>query len=217
MKKLILFFCFTLSLSLFAQKEVEEGVMKLKVTMSSENEQVNASLAMIGDLNATTYFKSGKSRTEMSSNMTGSNTTIVDNENKKLLVLMDNPMLGKKYLKQDITNEETPKDVKVTENGETKTILGYDCKGYDLVTTQNGQEQKITMYVTDKIKAPNQNTVAAGDQIKGFPLLAIVTINQMGSPLTTTAEVIEITGEKVDDSKFDLTVPEGYDEMKVPK
>lgn len=218
MKKLFLLVCLTLGLSLVAQEAIDEGVMNLKVTMSSDNEQMNASFAMIGEIEATTFFKKDKSRTEMSSAMTGSNTTIVDNEAKKLLVLMNNPMMGKKYLKQDIaTEDEAENDITVTENGETKTILGYECKGYDVVTKQNGHEQKITMYVTEKIKAPNQNTVGTGDKITGFPLLATVSVNQNGVSINTTAEVTEIKGEKVEDSKFDLTVPEGYDEMKMPK
>lgn len=218
MKKLFLFVCMTLSLSLYAQEAIDEGVMSLKVTMSSDNEQMNASFAMIGDIEATTYFKKDKSCTEVSSAMMGSNTTIVDNTNKTMLMLMDNPMMGKKYMRHDIkTEDEASEDITVTENGETKTILGYECKGYDLVTKENGQEQKITMFVTDKIKAPNKNTVGTGDKIEGFPLLATVSINQNGVAINTIAEVTEIKGEKVDDSKFDLTIPEGYTEMKMPK
>lgn len=205
------------SLSIFAQEEVKEGVMTMKVTMSSENEQVSASLAMIGDLTATTHFKDDKSRTEMSSPMTGTNINIVDNTAKTMLVLMENPMLGKKFLKSEIkTPDEENLDISVTENGETKTILDYECKGYDIVVKKDGMETKMTMFVTDKIKAPNQNSASFADKIDGFPLLAIVSVNQQGMPITTTAEVTEIKIESVDDSLFDLTVPEGYTELKKP-
>ncbi len=99
-KKILLLLLLTFSISIFAQKEVKEGIISMKITMSSENEQVNASLAMIGNISTTTYFKDQKSRTEMKSPMTGNNTTIIDNSTKEILVLLDNPMLGKKIFKE---------------------------------------------------------------------------------------------------------------------
>ncbi len=217
-KKLLLSLLLTFSISIFAQKEVKEGIISMKITMSSENEQVNASLAMIGDISTTTYFKGQKSRTEMKSPMTGNNTTIIDNSTKEMLVLLDNPMLGKKYLKNtmDVSDEDL-KNIDVTETGDTKTILGYKCKGYNVTVNKDGTATKMTMYTTDKISAPNQNSTGLGGKIKGYPMYMVLNISQSGMPMKTTMEVTEIKNENVDNSKFDMTIPEGYSEMDAGK
>ncbi|WP_117879883.1 DUF4412 domain-containing protein [Aureibaculum luteum] len=218
MKKFILVALLSLSVSVFAQKEIKEGVMTTKVTMSSDNEQVNASFAMIGDIGATTHFKGNKARTEQTNQMTGTQTSIVDQEAEKMLMLMDVPMMGKKYMKQDTKkSEEELKDVTVTANGESKTVAGYDCKGYDVVSKVNGQEIKMKMFVTDKILAQEQYTAMLGGKLKGFPLHMVISMNQGGMAMDITMEVTEVKAESVPDSKFDMTVPEGYTEMVIPK
>lgn len=218
MKKVIVLFVTALSLNAAAQKELTEGVMTMKMTMDTDNEQAKAAFAMMGDMTVTSYFKGDKSRTEQSHQMTGSNITIVDNSAKKILVLMDNPMMGKKYTESDISvSQEDLKNITVTEKGDTKTIIGYTCKGYDVVINKNSVETKMVLYVTDKIKTPNQNTVALGDKIKGFPLYTVVNTKQGPIDMKITMEVTEIKEEKVDDSKFDMTVPEGYSKAVPPK
>jgi len=218
MKKLIVLVVAMISLSVVAQKEVKEGVMTMKMTMSSDNEQVNASLAMVGDMSMTTYFKGNKSRGEMKNPMAGNNTTIIDNDAKKMLALIDNPMLGKKYTKTDITNSgEDAKALTVKANGETKTIVGYQCKGYDITGKKDGVDVKMTMYTTDKIVAPTQNTTMLGDKLKGYPMYMIMNVSQGGMPIKITMEVTELKSEKVADSKFEMTVPEGYEKMEAPK
>ncbi|MDY7394793.1 hypothetical protein UMM65_06040 [Aureibaculum sp. 2210JD6-5] len=218
MKKIILVLLVTMSMSVIAQKEIKEGVMTNKVTMSSDNEQVNASFAMIGDISATTHFKGNKARTEQSNQMTGTQISIVDQDAKEFLMLMENPMLGKKFLKQTTEkSDEELKNVSVTANGETKTVVGYECKGYDVVTKQNGQELKMKMFVTDKILAQEQYASMLGGKLKGFPLYMVVSMNQGGMAMDITIETTEIKEESVDDSKFDMTIPEGYTEMAIPK
>jgi len=217
MKKIILVLLVTFSMSVFAQTALKEGFISIKMTMASDNEQLKASLAMMGDINMTTYFKGQKSRTEVESPMTGKNINIVDNDAKEMLVLMDNPMLGKKYLKQDFKkSEEELKDTSVTPNGETKTVAGYVCTGYDVVTKQQGAELKIKMFVTDKISAQEQYSAMLDGKIKGFPMYLAITMNQNGINIITTMEATEVKNESVADSKFTMTIPEGYEEMQIP-
>ncbi|RPD96757.1 hypothetical protein EGM88_10385 [Aureibaculum marinum] len=218
MKKLTLLLIATMSLSVFAQKEVKEGVISMTMKMSSENEQVNASLAMMGDLSSTTYFKGQKSRSEQKVPMAGETISIIDNDAKVMLILMDNPMMGKKYLKNDIeVSEDDLKNLTISETGDTKTVLDYECKGYNIVMKKDGQEMKMTMYTTDKIVAPTQNSTMMGDKLKGFPMYTVMNMTQQGMPMTITMEVTEIKAENVDNSKFDLTPPEGYTETEMPK
>ena len=217
MKKIILLLVISLSLNLFAQKEIKEGVIMNKVTMSSENEQVNASLAMIGDMNTTTYFKGNKSRTEMKSPMTGDNTTIIDNDAKKMFSLISNPMLGNKYTQSDIkASEDDLKNLIITKKGDSKTILGYVCEGYDITGSTSGIEVKMTMYITDKIIATTQNNAILGEKLKGYPMYLVMNVNQGTMIMQITMEATEVKDEKVADSKFDMTIPEGYSKLDKP-
>ena len=218
MKKVIVLFVALISLNIAAQKEVKEGVMTMKMTMSTDNEQAKATFAMIGDIAVTTYFKGQKSRTEQNNQMTGENISIVDNNAKKVLVLINNPMMGKKYTESDFSDaDEDAKELTVKANGETKTIVGYECKGYDITGEKDGVTVNMTMYTTDKIVAPTQNTSMLGDKLKGYPMYMIMNMNQGGIDMKITMEVTEVKDEKVDESKFAMTVPEGYEKLAAQK
>ncbi len=214
LKKITLFLLLAINLSIFAQKDIKEGIISMKISMSSDNEQVNASLAMLGDMSTTTYFKGQKSTTVMSSPMTGDNTTIIDNDTKEILVLMDNPMLGKKYLKNTMeVSDDDLKNIVVSETGDSKTVLGYKCKGYNVIVKKDDVETKMIMYTTDKISAPTQNSSTLGGKLNGYPMYMEINISQSGMPMKTIMEVTEIKNESVANSKFDMTIPEGYTEM----
>jgi len=218
MKKIILIILVIINANVFAQQEIKEGVMTMKATMSSENEQVNLQLAMMGDMITTTYFKGNKSHSHMKNPMAGENTTIVDADANKMLVLLDNPMLGKKYSENEINvSEEDLKNITITDKGDSKSILDYDCKGFDIVVSKDGVEANMTIYVTDKILVATQNSAMFGSKIKGFPMYMIMNVNQGGMAMKITMEVTEIKGESIDDNKFIMTIPEGYSEMASPK
>ena len=218
MRKIIVLLVLALSTQVFAQKEITEGVIKTKMTMSSENPQINSQLSMMGEMIMSTYFKGNSSKSEMKNPMAGNNTTIVNGDEKKLLALLDNPFMGKKYKKQDLEiSKKDLENIKVTENGQVKTILGYECKGYDIVAKIAGVENKMTLFTTDKIKAINQNNAMLGDKSTGFPMYVVTDIKQAGMVLKMTMEVTEVKSEKVDDALFKLVIPEGYTEMKAPK
>ena len=218
MKNIILIFLISLSISSFAQKDIEEGFIKSKTTISSENEQIKSQLSMMGDLISSMYFKGNSSRTEMINPMSGSNIMIVNGDMKKTLLLLDNPMMGKLYQENDINiSKEDLNNINFVETGDSKTILGYECKGYDFVVKTNGLENKITMYTTDKVKAINQNNIGLGSKSKGFPMYMVANITEAGIKMKMIIQVIEVRDEGVDDAKFKLTIPEGYSKLKDPK
>lgn len=218
MKKILLLFLVSLSLNIFAQDVIKEGVITNKVTMSSENEQISASLAMLGDMNTTIYFKGNKSRTEMKSPMTGDNTVIIDNDSKQMFSLLSHPMMGKKYKQDDIkVSEEDIENLVITKKEDSKTILGYACQGYDVSGNANGTDLKMTMYMTDKIIATTQNNSILGEKLKGYPMFLVMEVNQGGMIMQITMETTDVNAETVADSKFDMTVPEGYSKMEMPK
>ena len=217
MKKIITLVAFVLTTIAFAQQNISEGVLTTKITPSSDNEQMNAQLAMMGDMVSTTYLKNDKTRTEMNSPMQGDVVTIIDASKKKMLMLMDNPMMGKKYMTKDIDNsKEDLKDVTVEKTSETKKFLGYDCVKYKVITKKNGAEVTMDVYATNKLKAVSDQTVVLGGKIEGCPLYMEMHMSQMGVNMDIKYEATSVKAEKVDDAKFDMTVPEGYSVAEMP-
>lgn len=214
MRILIVLLFIAFNSNVLAQQLVTEGVIKTKMTMSSEDETVNSQLRLMGDMIMTTYFKGSSSKSEMNNPMAGNTITIVNEDSKKILTLLDNPFLGKKFNEQtlNISKEDLDK-IKFTENGKTKTIAGYKCKGYDVVTSVDGKENKMTYYTTDKIKAITQNNAMLGDKFIGFPMYIVSSIFQSGMVMTVTMEVTEVKSEKVDETLFKIVIPEGYTKM----
>lgn len=211
MKKILFIVAVTLSVTMFAQKQIDEGVVISKQTMSSDNEQMNAQLAMLGDMVTTTYFKNDKSRSELSNPMTGNTVFIADNNSKKSLVLMDNAMIGKKYMESDISpSEDDLENIAIEKTNETKTILGYECTKYNVVMNKDGAEVKMEIYATDKLKAISQQATAFGKEFSGFPMYMAMAIDQQGMKMNMVIEVTEVKSEPVADAMFSMTPPEGY-------
>lgn len=213
MKKITLFALLLVCLNLFAQENISEGIIVQKQTLSSTNEEMNTQLAMIGDMQTTTYFKLNKSRSEMSNPMAGETVTIMDSDKKEMLVLINNSQLGKKYVTKSLTpTEEELKNIVIVASDETKTILGYECKRFDLTSTNDGVETKLILFTTDKIGALSEQLASFGDKISGFPMYLEINATQMGMDMKIKMEVIEVKKEKVSDEKFSVEVPEGYED-----
>lgn len=212
MKRYIFIVCVSLSCYLTAQKELLEGVITFKQSMSSNNEQMNAQLAMLGDLSTTTYFKDDKSRTELSNPMTGNVISIFDTESGQMMMAMDNPMMGKVYAINSIPgSEKLPEGVSIEKGTEVKSLLGYECQQYFVTLSQEGVEANLEMFVTPLIKALNKETLEyLGDFDGGFPLYLKVDSKTPGFEMTMIQEATSISSEKVDNEKFQMTPPEGY-------
>jgi outer membrane lipoprotein-sorting protein len=212
MKKILYILILTFSMTAVAQETLKEGVILSKMTMSSSNPDVQSQLDMVGEMLSTTYFKDDKTRTEVKNMMTGESTNIIDSTEKKMLVIMNNPMAGGKVYAENSyeATEEDLKDVTITKSDETRTFLGYECIKYDVVVNKNGAEVQMEIYATDKISAINQQTTSFGDEFNGFPLFMEMHMNQNGMEITMTMEVNKIENETVSADKFDMTPPEGY-------
>jgi len=215
MKKLVVLVALVVSAFGFSQKAVNEGITTVKQTISSPDEQMNMQLAMMGPMVTTTWFKNDKSRSEMSNPMAGNTIVVMDGSANKMLMMMDNAMMGKKYMLNDLTpSDEKLKDVNVVESTDTKTILGYECKKYDVTMEKKGAEVKMTLYASDKVSAKSQHAIGLGNKIKGYPMYMEMKMNQMGADIVIKLEVTEIKAEEVADAKFDMTPLEGYEKTE---
>ncbi|TJY37246.1 hypothetical protein [Pontimicrobium aquaticum] len=219
MKKiLVLVVALTLSFAGFSQSKINEGMLVITQKMTSDNEQMNAQISMMGDTKTTTYFKGEKSRTEVSSSMTGDVVVVADGESGEMITYMDNPMLGKKYMKGSVNDSQVdPSKVTVKKGDKTKTILGYKCQQYFLTAEVQGQTMEMELYTTEAINAYSQQTSAFSKELKGFPMYLTVNMSQMGMNITITSEVTKINKNAVAADKFSMVVPEGYEEMTQPE
>lgn len=198
----------------FSQNDINEGVITTLQKMQSDNEEVNATLSDMGNVTSTTYFKADKTRVEMFNPMTGDMIAITDGKTKQMITFMNNPMVGKKYIKSsmDISEEDLNK-VSVKKGDKTKTVLGYVCQQYFLTNDVDGQTMDIEIYTTESINAFSEQTAAFRGKLKGFPLYTIVNMNQMGMQMTITSEVTNIEKQTIDDAKFSMEILDGYDEL----
>lgn len=215
MKKVFLFLCVATVMLGYSQDVITEGVVTSKQTMSSDNEQMNMQLAMIGEMVTTTYFKDDKTRTELSGEMTGDVVSIFNTKEGQMMMMMDNPMMGKKYVIKAIDNsQDGQNNVEIKKGTETKTILGYQCQQYFATITDAGTEVKMEMFMTKSISAINKETMNFGKDFDGgFPLsLEINTIAQ-GMKLMIKQEVTAVNAETVSDQKFEMTAPDGFEKV----
>ena len=212
MKKIFLFALITLNFFACSQKKITEGVLLQKQTMTSSNEQMNTRLKGIDPITTTIYFKGSASRAELLHPMMGESTTIIDTQKNKMMVLVNNAMAGKKYATKSIElSDDELKNITVKESTETKVILGYTCKKYDITLQDKGVTTKIIVFTTDKLNVPTKKNILYGNKVKGFPMLMEVTSIKMGSKMTITIETTEIKTQKVADAKFDMTNTEGFE------
>ena len=212
MKKIIIVLALLLNVAVFAQDKINEGVITTKQTLSSSNEQMMAQFAMIGDMITTTHFNGNKSHSEMSNPMTGNSITIMDNDKKEMLVMMDNPMMGKKYmLKSTEPSEEDLQNITIIKGEETKTVLGYDCDQYNVTLKKDGVVVEMVLYTTENIGAVSQQSYTLAGQLKGFPMYMEMNMNQMGMDMKIIHEVTALKSETVSVDKFDMTPLEGYE------
>lgn len=198
------------SFSMIAQNKIEEGVVISTQKMSSPNPEVAAQLAMVGDVVTTTQFKKGKMHTQVNSIMMGNNTTIMDSEAKKMLVLSES-MNGKTYVMKDIDpNEEEVDKFDITKGDETKTILGYECQEYNVAVNEGGVKMNMTVFTTDKIKAQNEQLNKMGSKLEGYPMYMKIEMNQGGMDMIIESEVTKVEAKPIKDEVFSLKIPEGY-------
>lgn len=215
MKKIIVLAALAFSVMISAQEKITEGKIISKQTMSTDNKQVQAQFDMMGKIETTTLFKGSNSRSELDNPMSGNIITVINADEQKMLVLMDNPALGKMYTLEDVSlTEEEIKNIEVTKGSETKTVLGYECQMYTTAITKDGVTTEMILFTTEAIEAPSQQTATLGNKLKGFPLFAIMKMNQMGIDMTITTEVTKIESQSVSSEIFSVKPPVGYKNMK---
>jgi GLPGLI family protein len=155
----------------------------------------------------TIYVSPEKRKQTMTTSMM-TQSTIVDNKEKKMVMLLD--VMGQKMairssqeeISKKIEEKGKPK-IKVTE--ETKEIAGYKCRKAEV--TADDSETPGIYWFTDEINGDYSNWEQGMDEIKGMLMEYQVTTNNI--TMKMTAKTIE--KKKVKDTEF--MVPSDYKEM----
>lgn len=200
-----------IALNLNAQ--LKEGVITYNISYESDNPQIAQMASQMG-ASMKLYSKGKKTRIEMSGMMVGTNIVIGDYNSKEAFVLVDHPMVGKKYKKiasdkfDKVVNPTNIKDVQtLKKTDEHQDILGYDCVKYEI----SSADGKYELWIADEIKSlvPMFN-----GKITGVALLTKMDGFVQGMQIKSEIKATAIDKVSVDDSKFDMTIPEGYSELE---
>ena len=134
------------------------------------------------------------------------NQTILDSKKKKGVMLYD--MMGRKIavdLDMGETVENIPDYTITYDKKDVKTIAGYKCYRADIDV--KGKDDKMVMYVTEKIAPTGSQLNEQFKDLKGFPLQ--YQMDQGGLKMTLKAS--EVSTTMPDSKAFD--VPDGYEKM----
>ena len=215
MKNLILLLvlsCFGLS-NTFAQ--LNEGHIAYKIDASSDTPEMQMAIGMLQGSTLNIFFKDKKTRSEMKMGSMMTVTTITDETNEEMLMLMSG-MMGNNAIKSkmsDLKGEETEDaempEFEVTLIDESKVIEGYNCKKA-ILTSEEGIAS--VFWYTQDIVVSTKGQNYLNSKIPGFPMQ--FEINNRGLKMTMTATKVE---QKLDKKKaselFSMTIPQGYTEM----
>ncbi|MCW3076724.1 MAG: hypothetical protein JWO32_1333 [Bacteroidetes bacterium] len=190
------------------------------VKMNVKVEGLPPEYAGFGEQEIVNSIKGDKHKSEMSS-MMGSNITVFDG--KKLTSL--NEQMGSKTgytaTKEEMDADKAKDKAKETKpkieyTTDKKTIAGYECtKAIVTSVGKDKKENKMTVWVTDKIKTPesgksgNRRGMMDLGDLKGYPLEMEMSANQQGMDMKIMVTTSEVSTAPIDDSVFNVST-DGY-------
>lgn len=201
---LLAFVCLTQT-NTFAQKF--EGKVAFKTSFTELPAEMESMKAMM-EMTMVSHVKGNLSRTETKGMMTPQIINIMDLDKQEMITCMDQggQKMAIKTKMDDMAKQNAQNGVSAPsykETGETKKILGYDCKKVIVtVTSEEVGEIKIDLWYSPEFA----NNSYEYTELKGMPLEYTIPI-QPGMVMQMTAT--EITKEKVDDNMF--MIPDGYE------
>lgn len=203
---LFLLVCSMFSLKLRAQ--ITEAKIIYEVKMDSDDPMISQQLSIMSGSSMTISFKESNFRQDMDMNMM--KTTTIHNAKKEQGILLIEMMGVKKAARiESLLNLEKTDSSSTESSGfeisdETRTISGYECSK---VIVEDSTGMEMIMFVTNELKANNNQNKYGNSKVKGFPLSIEIEMAQLSMTMTAT-EVLQ----KVKNSVFDTAIPDGYEE-----
>ncbi len=203
---LFLLVCAMSSLNLRAQ--ITEAKIIYEVKMDSDDPMISQQLSMMTGSSMTISFKESNFRQDMDMNMM--KTTTIHNAKKEEGILLIEMMGIKKaariesLLNLEKTDSSSSESSEIEVSDETRTISGYKCSK---VIVEDSTGMEMIMFVTNELKANNNQNKYGNSKVKGFPLSIEIEMAQLSMTMTAT-EVVS----KVKNSVFNTSIPDGYEE-----
>jgi hypothetical protein len=217
MKKLVVFFLFTLILVYFNNSNVNA-----QSNQKQFNGTISYSLKYEGDMEPALLAQQpkeleikifgNKSKTQVDQG--GASVIVIKDADKKMIItLLDIQMLGKKIMmktpQEDIDKELAklpPTSIKYID--ETKEIAGYKCRKGEITTKDDdGKEEKSFFFYTEELGVCDRNFDTPFKDVKG----TLMEYEQKSDKLIVKMLVTKVKKQKV--SEKDFMIPEGYEEM----
>lgn len=212
---LSLFFGLILSFNTFSQ--LKEGRISYEITMETDDPELSLATTMMEGSSMNIYFSEKKTRTDIDMSVMNV-STVLDQKNNKVLMLMSGMLIGKmavtsttdelKKYNDESTGEEDEYKVELVKG--KKKIAGYKCKKA-ILTNGNGAE--ITYWYTTKIKFNKDGQTSFNKEVPGVPLQFETNQNGIQMTFSATSVYKKIKGDK--DQIFSTDVPDGYEEMSL--
>lgn len=212
MKKLLLTFL-TATVICMTHAQLKEGHIVYKIESTTDNPDMQMAVGMMQGSTMEVYFKEKATRGEFKMGSMMTTTTISDETNGDVLMLMSG-MMGNMAIKsnskdQQPVDADTPAPkVEVTITTETKVIEGYTCKKA-VVTDEEGDVANF--WFTEEIIVSKKGQNSLSDDVPGFPMQ--FEINKGGMTMSMTVTKVETSLPKNSKELFSMTIPEGYKEM----
>ena len=187
--------------------QIEEGKIVFEVEMSSDDPQMAMAAQMMNGSTFELTFSKDASMAKMDMGAMMSMTTTVNGDD--VLILMGGMMGNKavKTTKVELTDSEnTDLDATIELIDETKVIAGYKCLKA-IVTDSEDNEIEYWYTLDYKLSIDGQGN--ANGLLPGIALA--FSIDKRGMIMSYTATSVE--SEISDNVTFDVTIPDGYDEM----
>jgi GLPGLI family protein len=207
-------FSFIAVLTGFAQ--MTEGHITYSIEASTDDPEMQMAIAMLQGSTMDLYFKEKATRSEMKMGTMMTITTITNEADGNVLMLMGG-MMGNNAVRSTMEELEVQKEeaeqpkYEVTLSDETKEIVGYTCKKATLVS-EDGAES--IFWYTDDIEVSKKGQNYLSEEVPGFPMQ--FEINNGGLVMTmTVTELDKKLDKKKGSSLFSMDIPEGYTEMSM--
>lgn len=213
---------FITSVVLVAAATFASAQESITVKMNMKIEGLPAEYAGFGEQEIVNYMKGEKYKQEMTS-MMGSSTTLFDGKTMTSVSEAMGEKSGFTATKEEMEagqkddkNEPKPK---VEYTADKKMIAGYECTKA-IVTSTNAKtkkDEKVTVWVTDKIKAPEAQMKTGGRRggmnnfgdLKGYPLEIEMAQAAQGQEMKIIISASEVSTANLDDNTFKVST-DGY-------
>jgi len=204
MKKLIVTFFIGLGIQLPAQDLFMRAVTEVK------------GMGALGKSTVLSYSRKGQSKVE--STMMGITQTVLTDENKVMVV---NPDLCGVFTKGELINDGLDdqaeyKDVVVSLEDETMTLLGFTCKKavikYKITGLADYRYESVYWY-TDEIKSPDNSDLPSMNRTNSL----FEAINKLGGVVLYTESVMKVNGLKTIMKVTEVSTDKIRDEVFVIK